>query len=240
MSNRVFRYSVTQKKERYTKAFWLIFNVVFIVFFLNVIVDFFIFPVKQNSVSMTPDLEDGSLVLVTPILNNVKRGDVVLLKPQLKEEYSGFTIFCDSLVRLFTAQQVSLLKKSIFPGTKEKFRRVIGVPGDTIYMRDYVMYIKPEGEKHFLTEFEFAQRTKKYRPYNVTFMSAPPTWDNEIGVKGYFDEIVLGENEYFVLGDNRKACDDSRLWGTISKNDMKARALCCYFPFKKMRVYAQR
>lgn len=239
MPNKVFKYSVTQKKEKYKKAFWIIFNIVFIVFFLNVIVDFFVFPVKQNSVSMTPDMDEGSMVLVTPLTASVKRGDVVLLNPQLKTEHSSFARFGDSLVRLFTAQQLSIFKKSNFPGTREKFRRIVGVPGDTIYMRDYVMYIKPAGDKHFLTEFEFAQFRKKYRPYNVTFMSAPSTWDNEIGVKGNFDEIILGEDEYFVLGDNRKACDDSRLWGPVTKEDMKAKALLCYFPFKKMRIYAQ-
>ena len=240
MSNRVFKYSVTQKKEKCVKAFWLIFNTVAVIFLLNVIVDFIIFPVKQNSVSMTPDIEEDSLVMVTPITSTVKRGDVVLLKPQLKNEASGFIEFCDSLVRFFTAQKLSVFKKSAYPGTREKFRRGVGIPGDTIYMRDYVMYVKPAGEKHFLTEFEFAQRTKKYRPYNVTFMSAPPTWDNEIGVKGYFDEIILGNDEYFVLGDNRKACDDSRLWGTVKKSDMKAKALFCYFPFRKMRIYSQK
>lgn len=239
MSNKVFKYSVTQKKERYKKSFLIIFYIVFIILFLNVIVDFFIFPVKQNSVSMTPDMSEGTMVLVTPITSGVKRGDIVLLEPQLKEEHSGFAYFTDRLVRFFTAQQLSIFKKSSFPGTREKFRRIVGVPGDTIYMRDYVMYIKPAGEKHFLTEFEFAQLRKKYRPYNVTFMSAPPTWDNEIGVKGNFDEMVLGDDEYFVLGDNRKACDDSRLWGTVSKEEMIAKALFSYFPFKSSRIYAQ-
>jgi len=239
MNNRVFKYSVTQKKERYVKIFSVIAYIVFIIIFLNIIVDFCIFPVRQNSVSMIPDMDEGSMVLVTPITSGVKRGDVVLLEPQLKEKHSSISKFTDKCVRFFTAQQVSIYKKSNFPGTHEKFRRIIGVPGDTIYMRDYVMYIKPAGEKHFLTEFEFAQLRKRYRPYNVTFMSAPPTWDNEIGVKGNFEEIVLGQDEYFVLGDNRKACDDSRLWGTVTKDEMRGKALVTYFPFKKARIYAQ-
>lgn len=239
MSKRVFKYSVTQKKEAYKRFFWVIFNIVALILILNVILDFFIFPVTQRSVSMIPDMDENARVLVTPITSGVKRGDVVLLEPQFKEETSKFMKVSDKLVRFFTAQQVSIFKKNAFPGTSQKFRRVIGMPGDTIYMRDYVMYIKPADEKHFLTEFEFAQLKKKYRPYNVTFMSAPATWDNEIGVKGYFEEMVLGEDEYFVLGDNRKACDDSRLWGTISKEDMAAKALITYFPFKKIHIFAQ-
>lgn len=239
MSNRVFKYSVTQKKENYKRIFSLVINIVLFIVILNIILEFLIFPVKQNSISMTPDLAQDSVVLVTPITSGISRGDIVLLEPQLKEEHSKAAVFVDGLVRFFTAQQVSIFKKSSFPGTNQKFRRIVGMPGDTIYMRDYVMYIKPAGEKHFLTEFEFAQSSKRYRPYNVTFMSAPATWNNEIGVKGYFDQIVLGSDEYYVLGDNRKACDDSRLWGTVSKKDMKAKALVSYFPFSKVRIFAQ-
>ena len=120
-----------------------LFFIIFAILFINIVVDFLIFPVKQNSVSMTPDMDEGTMVLVTPITTGVKRGDIVLLRPQLKTEHSGFSIFIDSIVRVFTAQQVSIFKKSSFPGTREKFRRIVGVPGDTIYMRDYVMYIKP-------------------------------------------------------------------------------------------------
>lgn len=239
MANRVTKYSITQRNEAFKRVFWVIFNIVFLIFLLNVILDFLIFPVKQNSVSMIPDMDENARVLVTPITSGVKRGDIVLLEPQLKTNSSKFIKVTDHVIRFFTGQQVSLFKKNEFPGTTQKFRRIVGMPGDTIYMRDYVMYIKPAGEKHFLTEFEFAQLKKKYRPYNVTFMSAPATWDNEIGVKGYFEEMVLGEDEYFVLGDNRKACDDSRLWGTVSKDDMLAKALVSYFPFNKLKVFVQ-
>lgn len=239
MSNRVVKYSITQKKEAYKRVFWGVFNVFFLIFLLNLILDFFIFPVRQNSVSMTPDMDENAMVLVTPITSGIRRGDIVLLDPQLKEEHSKISKIVDHVVRFFTGQQVSIFKKTSFPGTSQKFRRVVGMPGDTIYMRDYVMYIKPAGEKHFLTEFEFAQSSKKYRPYNVTFMSAPATWDNEIGVKGYFEEMVLGSDEFFVLGDNRKACDDSRLWGTVTKSDMKAKALFSYFPFRSVHFFAQ-
>lgn len=232
MNKKLFQYSYSMKKEHTKKNFGFVFFVIFLIAFVSLIITFLIFPVRQVSESMTPDIESGSLVLATPIKTGFERGDVVLLKPQTLVNHSKFMKIVDFACKFFTAQQISPLEKNDLPGTKQKFRRIIGVPGDTIYMRDYVMYIKPAGEKHFLTEFELIQKS-----YNVTFMSVPSTWDNEIGVKGYFDEIVLGANEYYVLGDNRKACDDSRLWGTVNLEMIDAKALVCYFPFNKFRLF---
>ena len=64
-------------------------------------------------------------------------------------------------------------------GKERQIRRVVGLPGDTIYMRDYVLYIKPRGEKYFLTEFELAEKS-----YNVNVSTNPAGWDNSIGVIG--------------------------------------------------------
>ena len=232
MNKKLFQYSYSMKKEHTKNSIGFVFFIIFLFLFVGLIISHLVFPVRQLSESMTPDIEPNSFVLVTPVKTSFERGDVVLLKPQTLVEPSRFMKGIDFLCKFFTAQQISPLEKSDLPGTKQKFRRVIGLPGDTIYMRDYVMYIKPKGEKHFLTEFELIKKS-----YNVTFMSVPSTWDNEIGVKGYFDEIVLGDDEYYVLGDNRKACDDSRLWGTVSQERVKAKALVCYFPFNKLRLF---
>ena len=56
------------------------------------------------------------------------------------------------------AKQISYLENSDFPNKNNQLRRVIGMPGDIIYMRDYVLYVKPAGEKHFLTEFEIIEK----------------------------------------------------------------------------------
>ena len=117
-------------------------------------------------------------------------------------------------------------------GANRLVRRVIGVPGDTIYMRDYVMYIKPAGEDFFLTEFELVKK-----PYNVSINAAPSLWDSSLGVCGSFDQLTLGEDEYFVLGDYRNSCVDSRFFGTVEGKDIKAGALVSYFPLNKIRIY---
>ncbi len=225
-------FSYQMKKERRRRVGFIILFFICLYFFINIVIAFLIYPVRQNSVSMIPDVPEKSVVMVSPVAANYSRGDVVLLKPRYLQKKNMFFNQLERFVRFFTAQQISLFEENELPATKSHVRRIVGMPGDTIYMRDYVLYIKPAGEKHFLTEFEIVDE-----PYNVTFYVPPADWDTEIGVKGSFEEISLGYNEYFVLADNRKSSDDSRLWGAVNKDDISAKVLMCYFPFRNFKLF---
>ncbi len=232
MSRSSALFSYQAKKQRNRKIVFLILFFIGLYIFINLILHFLIYPVKQNSVSMIPDISNKSVVLVTPLSDSYARGDIVLLEPRYKKEGSIFFRQLSRFVSFFTAQQFSPLEDVKHSSSKQHLRRIVGMPGDTIYMRDYVLYLRQKGERHFLTEFEITPE-----PYNVTFYVPPADWDTEIGVKGSFDEITLGDDEYFVLADNRKSSDDSRLWGVINKEDISAKALLCYFPFNNFRLF---
>lgn len=225
-------FSYQAKKQRNRQIFCFIIFAVSLYAFINLILSFLIYPVKQNSNSMIPDISEKSVVLVSPLSASYERGDIVLLEPRYENKKGMMYKQLARLVRFFTAQQISPLENVDIPSSKQHLRRIVGMPGDTIYMRDYVLYIKKQGERHFLTEFEITPE-----PYNVTFYVPPADWDTEIGVKGSFDEITLGSDEYFVLADNRKSSDDSRLWGTVTKDNISAKVLICYFPFKNFRLF---
>jgi len=229
MSSRLFGYSTRLKTRK--KIAFIVFYIISIFILVNLIIKFLIFPVRQISVSMIPDISENSLIMCSPLANKINRGSVVLLEPKLKLNLSKTKRISDSVVRFFTAQQFSFYEDLRFNGGSNQIRRVVALPGDTIYMRDYVLYVKAAGEKYFLTEFEIANK-----PYNVTFFTAPAQWDSSLGVKGSFDEIVLQENEYFVLGDNRKSSEDSRLYGVVKTENIKAKALFCFFPLNKIKV----
>jgi signal peptidase I len=225
----VFSYQI--KKERRRRTGFVILFFICLYIFINLVITFLVYPVRQNSVSMIPDVPEKSVVMVSPVAGNYERGDVILLDSRYSRKKNFFISQLDRLVRFFTAQQISLFEHNEVPSSKSHIRRVVGMPGDTIYMRDYVLYIKPAGERHFLTEFEIVED-----PYNVTFYVPPADWDTEIGVKGSFDEITLGYNEYFVLADNRKSSDDSRLWGAVKKDEITAKVIMCYFPFRNFKL----
>ena len=181
---------------------------------------------------MVPDFPENSISFVTPLNVTMNRGDVVLLKNKVSEDSNVFQKIWHNISRFFTAQQYDSYAKMDYPDTNNQIRRVVGLPGDEIYMNDYVLYIKPQGEKHFLTEFELSKKA-----YNLTFVTPPSDWNGSVGVKGSFDPITLGADEYFVLGDNRIAVSDSRLWGSISKKDIKGKILVKYFPFNSIKFY---
>ncbi len=49
-------------------------------------------------------------------------------------------------------------------------------------------------------------------------------------------EIALGEDEYFVVGDNTAASSDSRRWGPVPKKFVIGRALVRLWPFNKTEI----
>lgn len=232
MNKNLLHYSYSMKIHTQKRVLFIIFYILFLLVFTNLFISYVLFPVRQTSESMIPDIQENSFVMISPMLKKYNRGDIVLMNPRKKLELTKTQHFINLMASFFTARQYSIFEKSTFPGTNCQLRRIVGLPGDHLYMRDYVLYVKPAGSKHYLTEFEIADI-----PYNVTFFTAPSEWDTYLGVKGSFDEIVLSDNQYFVLGDNRKSSDDSRLYGPVNPADVNGKALLCYFPFSKFRFF---
>ncbi len=232
MNRQLFEYSYELKKQKKRRTLFFIIYFILIYFILNVIFAFLLFPVKQTSTSMIPDLPENSISFVTPLYGTPERGDAILLKKKVVEKHKFYEIIWHNISLFFSAQQYDSYAQKDRPDTNYQIRRIIGMPGDEIYMLDYVLYIKPAGQKHYLTEFELSDKT-----YNLTFLTPPAEWNGSVGVKGSFEPITLGPDEYFVLGDNRISVSDSRLWGPVTKQDIKGRIILKYFPLKTIKLY---
>ena len=121
----------------------------------------------------------------------------------------------DALCREYEAQDIIVLSKETFENGSPIVKRVIATEGQTV-------------EIDFNAGIVYVDGVMLEEPY-----TREPTWTEE----GVDFPLTVPENHVFVLGDNRKSCSDSRLWGCISKNDIKAKALFCYFPFNKIKAY---
>jgi signal peptidase I len=154
-----------------------------------------------------------------------RRGNIVLVDTEPKENRSMAAKALDTGLRFFTAQRISL------SGREEHYfvKRVIGLPGDEISMTNFVLRVRPAGGNYGLTEFELSDR-----PYDVTIPQVPALWDNSLPFSGNMEAIILGDDECFVLSDDRSNTNDSRTWGPIPVDLVVGKALFRYWPVTRL------
>ncbi|MBS1816403.1 MAG: signal peptidase I [Acidobacteria bacterium] len=107
---------------------------------------------------------------------------------------------------------------------RDFIKRVIGLPGDTIELKQKKVYING---------------TPLDEPY-VHFLEPPRTGAAEaeitsLDVRERFGPVTVPANQYFVMGDNRDNSQDSRYWGFLPRDYVKGKALVIYWSFESGR-----
>ena len=113
-------------------------------------------------------------------------------------------------------------------------KRVIGLPGDRIHLKDGVVY--RNGEK--LTE-PYVVSQDEYVPYRDDFPSQPvtdyqnvtPEWRAELPSYIKDGELVVPPNSIFAMGDHRDVSLDSRYWGFVPRENVIGRPMFIYWSF---------
>lgn len=232
MESSIYEISYKLRKELHRKIFIAALTVLSLVTVISLFMTFVLFPVMQTSVSMEPSVSENTVSFVTPLIREPGRGELMFLKPASRVKNGLLKRGLNTFAGFFTGRQ-------FFPWTSSKtvsgngsIRRVIGLPGDTIFLEDYILHIKPKGSDVFLTEFELTEYN-----YSIKLEAAKEDWDGEMGSVSKIEEFVLGNDEYFVLGDNRNVCLDSRTWGAIKKSRIQGKVLLTYLPVQKFKAY---
>jgi signal peptidase I len=117
-------------------------------------------------------------------------------------------------------------------------KRIIGLPGDKIHLRNGVVYRngQPLDEAKYLD----TDRDNPADVYRNNFPAIPPgddpnVWSNwAIDMPTYIqgDDIVVPPNHYFAMGDHRGVSLDSRYWGFIPKENVIGRPMFIYWSFE--------
>ena len=103
--------------------------------------------------------------------------------------------------------------------SKYYIKRIIGLPGETVEIKNgKIVIYNGKNLNGFIVD-------EKYLPEKLMT-------DGQLKRK-------LGDSEYFVLGDNRPRSSDSRLWGTLPKDDIVGRAWVRARPINRMSIFSR-
>ncbi len=148
-----------------------------------VIYIFIVRPFQVNGASMFPNFKDRQYVLTNLI--------VLRFDPPKKGDVIVFKAPPDP--------------------EKDFIKRVIGVQGDTVMLRDGDVYLN--GAKFD----EAAYLDPSVKTYGGTFLKDG-------------DSITVPTDEFFVMGDNRPYSSDSREWGFVKKDEVIGKSFFRYWP----------
>ncbi len=110
-------------------------------------------------------------------------------------------------------------------------KRVVGVPGDTLGMRDKVLYVNGEPQDEpFVHHVDGVD--DQYRPefaWQRRYLAPGVNPENYRPGRDNWGPIVVPSDSYFVMGDNRDNSADSRYWGFVPGEAVKGKPLVVYF-----------
>lgn len=165
----------------------------FVICFIAVflVTTFIVKPIRVDGKSMTPTLLDNEIGLM-----NV-----------FKAKYSSINRF--DVVVVYNEEE-----------DQDWVKRVIGLPGDTVYAKDDVVYVNGKAIDEPYLDNDYANGIRK--------SGLPFTED--------FEKIQLGEDDYFLMGDNRVGSYDSRKVGPFQRDEFRGKDIYVIYPFNEMKI----
>lgn len=221
-------------KFKYLNELLSLFGVIFLVIvFRSVAFE----PFKIPSGSMIPSLRIGDFILVNKFTYGLKVpfSDLSLGVVNLDPIY---------LMKLNEVQRgdVIVFKYPVEPNIYY-IKRVIGLPGETVEIKDKKVFINDEPlpikelpRSKFMDSMDEKFKDTNFKFYEVQLKDK--TFIYQVDEDNYFqmnlEKRKIPEDSYFVMGDNRDFSYDSRYWGVVPHKNVKGKAflvwLSMYFP----------
>jgi signal peptidase I len=115
--------------------------------------------------------------------------------------------------------------------SRDFIKRLVAVPGDTVQIIDKVLHINGVRQDESYVQLSGSLRRAEYRDPNVF----PPGAGN----RDHYGPVVVPEDSYFMMGDNRDHSDDSRFWGFLDRDLIKGKAIFIYLSIDKTQSWWQ-
>ncbi|HET9961780.1 MAG TPA: signal peptidase I [Nitrospiraceae bacterium] len=166
---------------------------------------------KIPSGSMIPTLLIGDHILVSKLSYGLQWPTNCRFQPG----FPPITCYSSQTLVSFGSVQRGDIIVFRFPEDEDKdfIKRVVGLPGDTIQIRNKVVYVNGAA----YDDKAFTQRID------------PGVIDGHINPRDNFGPVTVPEDAYFVMGDNRDQSLDSRFWGYVRTEKIRGKAFRIYW-----------
>jgi len=118
-------------------------------------------------------------------------------------------------------------------------KRVIGVPGDRIHLRNGIVFRNGEPLKESYAVYREAAEDR-YRDDFPDLQTMQPgvntNWWIRLRSLVHDGEVTVPAGCYFVMGDNRNDSEDSRYWGFVPRDAIVGKPLVIYFSWRQPGV----
>jgi signal peptidase I len=181
------------------------------------IITFCLQPFRIPSGSMEPTLLIGDFLLVNKQITTPGASGLIFPTPRI---HRG---------------EVVVFHYPVNP-TMHLVKRVIGLPGDHLKLRDGRVYIngQPLSEPYAMYR---PSAPDNYRDNFPRLQNADPAVDSRWWIRMHNlienGELTIPSGEYFVLGDNRNDSEDSRYWGFVPRAAIVGEPLLIYFSLQQ-------
>ena len=155
---------------------------------------------KIPSESMTPTLYPGDQILVSKCSYGIPIPFSDISVPGFRTPHRG-----DVVVFKFPLDhRVHYIK------------RLVGLPGDTIEIKNKVLYVN--GEEYVVAEAQFID---------------PMVMPGAVSRRDNYGPITVPPGALFMMGDNRDNSNDSRFWGLVDEDELIGRTVMIYWSWDR-------
>ena len=211
-------------------------TVYFAGFVASVIMFFFIQAFKIPSASMRYTLVEGDHLFVNKAVYGFRIPFTNIRFGQFKDINRG-----DIIIFEFPAKD----RNQINCGDQTQYgrdfvKRVIALPGETVEVKNGRPWVN--GKELAPQSYEVYEEVEREPKVAIENPEAyQQTWqnhllDNYLGIelRDEMGPVVVPENTYFVMGDNRDNSCDSRFWGPVPRENIKGKAWFIHWPLNKI------
>ncbi len=147
------------------------------------------------------------------ILRQPRRGDIIVFSfPQNKEKEECRSFTQNVASRFGNVWSNKSLLYLFKDDCRDFIKRVIGVGGDKIEIKNKVVYVN---------------NVALVEPYAI--YNSKSAGESAIEPRDNFGPVIIPRNKFLVLGDNRDNSHDGRFWGYVDMSEIKGRSFIIYW-----------